>query len=459
MRAYAGSECAIQNAHLRKAYVRNCRLRLAWEENRFSMSRWVPGFSYTSLPLILLLATVTGCYQASKGSPDEKTEATKETPKVTTVTTVKPKRMTLKWTTQGPGYLQAYEQTPIFAKIAGYVKKWHVDIGDRVTEGKILAELWIPEMEVELKQKEASVTQAESELKLAQQTVAVSEAEVRRTKSQYERLAQLFKNKGIENEEQVEESKFAYEASVARRDAAKADVGVKEALSEVARRNLEHIKTLLGYTKLRAPFDGVVTRRNINTDDFVQPPTAGKGEPLYVIERRDIMRVFVPVREEDAPWVTKGAASRVRVQALPGQEFNGEVTRTSYSLDRGSRTLLAEIDLPNSDDRLRPNMYAYAFITLEQPDALTLPASAVVTQGDITKGYEAFCFLVQGNKLRRVLVQVGTRTADRIQVLKKQEAASGTPRWVDFTGEEAVVQENAAALADGQTVAVSPAAK
>src|SRR5262249_7961136 len=205
--------------------------------------------------------------------------------------------------------------------IAGYVKKWHVDIGDHVTEGKTLAELWIPEMEVELKQKEASVMQAERELKLAQQTVAVSEAEVRRTKSQHERLAQLVKNK-IENEEQVEEAKFAFEASVARRDAAKAEVGVKEALAEVARRNLEHVKTLLGYTKLKAPFDGVVTRRNINTDDFVQPPTAGKGEPLYVVERRDMMRVFVPVPEADAPWVTKGVAARVRVQALPDQEFH-----------------------------------------------------------------------------------------------------------------------------------------
>src|SRR5262249_53382736 len=103
---------------------------------------------------IFLLAAFAGCYQASKGSPEQKSETTKETPKVTSVTTVKPKRMTLQWTTQGPGYVQAYEQTPMYAKIAGYVKKWHVDIGDHVTEGKTLAELWIPEMEVELKQKE-----------------------------------------------------------------------------------------------------------------------------------------------------------------------------------------------------------------------------------------------------------------------------------------------------------------
>jgi HlyD family secretion protein len=199
----------------------------------------------------------------------------------------------------------------------------------------------------------------------------------------------------------------------------------------------------------------VVTRRNINTDDFVQPPTAGKGEPLYVVERRDVMRVFVPVPETDAPWVGKGAQARVRVQALVGQEFNGKVARTSYSLDRTVRTLLAEIDLPNPDDRLRPNMYAYASITMEQPNVLTLPASAVVIQGDVTKGYDSYCFLVEEGKLRRTLVQTGTRVSGRVEVLKRQEKTGGAGRWLDFSGEELVVQENVASLSDGRTVTVS----
>src|SRR5262249_11748959 len=149
--------------------------------------------------------------------------------------------------------IQAFEQTPIFAKIAGYVKKWHVDIGDHVSQGKVLAELWIPEMEVELKQKEALVTEAEAKLKLAKETVKVEEAEVRRTKSVHERQAGLLKTKGLTDEEQVEEAKLGFEASVARRGMAQADVGVKTALLEVANKNHEHVKTLLGYTILRAP--------------------------------------------------------------------------------------------------------------------------------------------------------------------------------------------------------------
>src|SRR5262249_21966960 len=162
----------------------------------------------------------------------------------------------------------------------------------------------------------------------------------------------------------------------------------------------------LAYTKLTAPYDGVVTRRHINTGDFVQPATGAKGEPLYVVERRDPVRVFVEVPEADAGWVGKGAQARVRVPVLQGPGLAGEVARTSYALDGTARTLVAEIDLPNPNDRLRPGMYASASITAEHPDALTLPAAAVLTQGDVTQGYQSFCFLVDDGKVRRTPVQL-----------------------------------------------------
>jgi len=421
-----------------------------------SWHRW-PRFFSALVITATLLVVAGGCYQASKGSPQQKNEASPESERRESSqsgTVINPKRMTLQWTCQGPGYIQAYEQTPMFAKIAGYVEKWHADIGDHVSRGKILAELRIPELDVELKQKEALVTQAKAELRLAQETVAAAEAEYRRMKSQHERLARIGQS-GTIDKEQVEEAKLGFEASTARRDMAQADVEVKAARLEVAKQNRDQVETLRGYKKLMAPFDGVVTRRNINTDDFVQPPTAGKGEPLYVVERRDTVRVFVPVAETDAPWVGKGADARVRVQALAGQEFQGKVARTSYSLDRASRTLLAEIDLPNANDRLRPNMYAFAVINLEQPNTLTLPDSAVVTQGDVTKGFEAFCFVVEEGKLRRTLVQIGIRAGGRIQVLKKLVPAAGTLRWVDFTGDELIVQDNGPSLSEGQTVTTS----
>ena len=170
------------------------------------------------------------------------------------------------------------------------------------------------------------------------------------------------------------------------------------AVSQAAAKRMQ---ALLDYSTLRAPFDGVVSRRNINTGDFVKPPNAVAETPLYVIEHRDLMRVFVEIPEADSVWVKAGTAARIRIPILHGVEYCAAVKRMAYSLKRQSRTLLAEIDLPNRQDLLRPGMYAYAAIRIERPNVLTLPASAVATKGNVNQGYEDFCFLVENGKVRR----------------------------------------------------------
>jgi RND family efflux transporter MFP subunit len=416
---------------------------------------------------------------------------------------VKPERTTLRRVVRQPGYVEAFEQTPIFSKLAGYVRKWHADMGDRVKKGDVLAELRVPEMEVEVKQKEALVQQAEAERRQAQEMAAAAEAslksaeakvkeaqssrlraeaEYKRTKSQSERLARVG-GSGVIDKEAVEEARYGFEAaeaglaevearvksaqatrdeSAAKLSKAKADVSVAEAHLAVARDNQDQAKALLEYATLTAPYDAVVTHRNVNTGDFVQPPTGTKAEPLYVVERRDVVRVVVEVPEADAAWVAKGAPSRVRVPVLNGQEFAGPVARTSYALDRTSRTLVAEVDLPNPKDRLRPGMYVTATVTAEHPDVMTLPASAVLTQGDVTQGYQSYCFLVSNGRVRRTPVEIGARGTDRVEVLKKQTrpAKSGEEGvWEDFTGQETVVRDNVSALRDGQAVTIASEAK
>jgi multidrug efflux pump subunit AcrA (membrane-fusion protein) len=411
---------------------------------------------------------------------------------------VKPESMTLRRTVRQPGQIQAFEQTPIFSRLAGYVRKWHVDIGDHVKGGDLLAELWVPEMEVEVNQKKALVQQAEAEVKQAKETAAAAEAslksaeakvkeaesskhrataEYKLRKSQYDRLAQLGSG-GVIDKEAVAETRYGVEAAeaglreveakvtsaeatrdeaAAKVGKARADVSVAEAHLEVAQQNRDHAKTMLDYARLTAPYDGVVTRRHVNTGDFVQPATGAKAEPLYVIDRRDKVRIFVEVPEADAAWVNNGAKVQIRVQVLKGQEFTGEVARTSYALDRTSRTLIAEIDLPNPKDQLRPGMYASATIIAEHPGVMTLPASAVMTQGDVTLGYQSYCFMVEDGKLRRTPVEIGGRATDRVEVLKKQSrpATPGTEgAWDGFTGQEVVVQGNLSGLSDGQLVSV-----
>jgi multidrug efflux pump subunit AcrA (membrane-fusion protein) len=446
-----------------------------------------------------LLALAAGCNQASKGSSEDSAPAGAEQPALS-VAVVKPERTTLHRSVRQPGQIQAFEQTPIFSKIAGYVRKWHVDIGAHVNKGELLAELWVPEMAIEVKQKKALVQQAEAEIRQAQETAAAAqaslksaqakvteaessrrraEAEYQWRKGQHERLVRVGST-GVLDKEAVAEARYATEAaeagleeveakiksvmavrdeSEAKLKKAQADVMVAEAHLAVAKENRDHAQTLLEYAKLTAPYDGVITRRHVNTGDFVQPATGTKPEPLYVVERQDLVRVFVEVPEADAGWVNQGAKAQVRVQVLKGQHFTGTVARTSYSLDRMARTLVAEIDLPNPKDQLRPGMYASATITAEHPDVMTLPAAAVMTQGDVTQGYQSYCFIVEDARVRRTPVEIGARGADRIEVLRKRakpNESGGQEGWERFSGQETVVRGDLSSLTDGQVVTIAP---
>jgi RND family efflux transporter MFP subunit len=403
-----------------------------------------------------LLAVAAGCNQSAKDSPTGSAPGGAQ-PSLS-VTVVKPERATLSRTVRQPGQIQAFEQTPVYSKLAGYVRKWYVDIGDRVKKGDLLAELSVPEMEVEVKQKQALVQQATAQIEQARAAVLAAQAQLERSKSQYDRLERAGKN-GVLDRDSVEETRLGYEASKASLEKAKADLKVADASLLVAQENWSHAKTLLEYAKFTAPYDGIVTRRNVNTGDFVQPATGMKSEPLYVVGRRDIVRVFVEVPEADAGWVNKGAKAHIRVQVLKGQDFTAAVARTSYALDRTARTLIAEIDLPNPKDQLRPGMYASAAITAEHPDVVTLPASAVMTQGDVTQGYQSYCFLVEDGKVRRAPVEIGARGTDRVELLRMQaRPAKPGEQGVSeaVTGQEAVVADNLSALSDGRAVSVAP---
>jgi multidrug efflux pump subunit AcrA (membrane-fusion protein) len=177
----------------------------------------------------------------------------------------------------------------------------------------------------------------------------------------------------------------------------------------------------------------------------------------------DTVRIFVSVPETDSDWVRIGAPVTVRVQALQGQEFKAQVTRTAWAMNRTTRTLLTEVDLPNPEvpklgRRLRPGMYAYATIEAEWPDVLTLPASAVQTEGDVTVGYQTFCYLVEDGRVKRTQIEMGARNDQLVEVLRKRvpETKPGEgPRWEAFAGTEQVVRGDLSGLKDGQAVSLA----
>jgi len=403
----------------------------------------------TYLACCTILLVGTAC---SRRSPDAPPSGAAPAPAPVAATTVKVERRTLQTQVVQPGEIEAFRRAPIYARVSGYVAKVHVDIGDRVKKGAMLAELTVPEMDADLCQKEAHVVRADAEVKLARETVAVADADHRRHKGQYDRLVKIGKT-GVIDDENVAETKHGCDASKARCDMALAQVAVKEAQVIVAKAERDQAKALLGYATIVAPFDGVVTRRSVDPGHFAHPAATGsaRGEPLFVVEQTDPVRIFIDVPEGDAGMIAAGTPAKVQVMALRNREFTGTVTRSAWSLDAKTRTLRTEVDLPNDEGLLRPGMYAYVRLSLEHKRVLSVPAAAVVKQGEQT-----YCFRMENGKAVRFAVRTGARTGQFVELVKKQ-ARPAKPgeegAWEDFTEQEALIHATGGApLVDGQPV-------
>jgi RND family efflux transporter MFP subunit len=395
----------------------------------------------------------------------------------------KPQLKTLVLSTTQPGRIEAFEEAPLFARVPGYVEKVHVDIGDRVEKDQVLATIAVPELRDDLNQKDALVAQAAAEVKQAEAAVegakaavksaeakvaqaeagiARTDADVARYAAEHKRVQELAANRSVTEklvdetlqqlraaEASQKEAKSAVVSASATLDearvkvqAAESDVAAAAARLKVAEANRARADTLLAFAELKAPFAGVVTRRQIDTGHYVGPPSNSAAAPLLVVAQTDQVRVFVDVPELEAAWVTsgeKGDAAEIRVQALGTQATKARVTRSGWSIDPSNRSLRTEIDVPNADGVLRPGMFATATIVLEErPDVLALPATAVVREGT-----EAFCCVVVDGKIERRKIELGLRSGGEIEV------RSG------IAPDQAVVVSPVASLKPGQPVEVT----
>ena len=401
---------------------------------------------------VLTLILAPGCNRPSVGAPQ--TNATAPTASAATVQIVKPLRKTVKHQVDQPGFnIEAFQETALYSKIAGYVGKWNVDIGDPVHKNDLLAVLSVPEMNVDLNQKQAAVRQAAAQIKQSKATVLTAQAQLDRSKSQYERLARVGRT-GVMDQESIDETRLGYESARAALAKAKADVETVEAQLEVAKANLDYANTMLDYAKIRAPYDGVVTQRNVNTGDLVQPAAGGaKGRAIYVVNQINPVRVFVNVPGTDAPWIKDGDAVSLEIQGAGGQVIQGRVTRNARSLNPQARTLRTEIDLPNPDGKLLPGMYVQARIIVQHENVWTLPESALVAEGDQT-----FCYRIEDGKAVRTPLQMGLKGNGLVEVLMKQtpvSLSSSEQQWTAINGEEEIVASDAASLTNGQPVHVA----
>lgn len=325
-------------------------------------------------------------------------------------------RGTLASTLTVAGQFQPYQEVDLHAKVSGYIRRISVDIGDRVRQGQVLAVLEAPELRDQVQGAAAEVRHSQSEIGRAQSEVTRAQSDYSAVHSAYQRLTEAAKEKpGLIAEQELDDARARDEAAQAQIGAAKASLDSMQQQLGVSRADEQRLETLSGYTSIIAPFTGVVTMRYADTGALIQAGTASNTQsmPVVRVAQSDVLRLRMPVPEADVPYIRAGEPVQVRVNAT-GRTMSGTIVRFARALDPGTRTMLAEVDVPNPGLTLNPGMYAETTLQLQQKDdALILPTQAVMHSGD-----EDYVLALDGaSRVVRRKVNLGVQTSDRTEVL------------------------------------------
>ena len=434
----------------------------------------------TLLILGVFLSQFTGCRQSEQSHKPTKSASGK----TAGITVMHPERRDIRKTVIQPGTIEAFEVTPVYSRISGYVEKYRYDIGDRVRKGDILIDMWIPDFVQTLSQKAAFVHRAEVQIDVAQSALRAAEsklltAEARivsaragvkraqagyaRWESEYKRLDQLVTQLVLDVQVRDETYRQFEEAAairdqadalvtettsdrdmaIANRDKARVDVEAARADLEVARADEREARVNVEYGQIKSPYPGVITQRNVSPGDYLQPGGGSNGRPLFVLEQTDPVRVFVGVPELASSFIHDGDKALIHFQALWGSTREGKVVRSGYSLNPSTRTLQTEVDIPNSDDHLHPGWYVTVSITIDRKQVWTLPSNAIGLQGQ-----RNYVYLQVNGKPVRTPVIIGPSDDTHTEVAQKYSPVGNTNSWPRFDGTETVLVGNLDVLAE-----------
>ena len=284
-----------------------------------------------------------------------------------------------------PGSLQGYVQSPIYARVPGYVKKWHKDIGSRVRKGEVLAELETPETEEQLSQAVAARQQAAASLELAKSTEA--------------RWLAL-RSKDAVSQQEVDEKRSNTTQAVA-------FLGSAEA-------NVQRLKQLTNFKSLVSPTDGVITRRNVDTGDLVDAGAAGGiARALFVVTQTDPLRLYVNVPQTYAQQIKSGQTVMVSQAELRGQKFEGKLARTAASIDPLTRSMQVEISLPNKSGILLPGAFVQVDLPLQSKATLTIPNNALIIRAGAIK----VAVVDAEKRVKMQVVTLGRNLGEQVEVM------------------------------------------
>jgi RND family efflux transporter MFP subunit len=282
------------------------------------------------------------------------------------------------------GIFQPYQEVDVHGKVSGYIRRINVDIGDRVHQGETLAVLEVPELQAQVAGAEAGVHRSEQDITRLESEAVRAQAMYTDAHAAYLRLKKASEQQpGLIAEQELDDAAARDQSAAAQVDAAKSAISVAHQQLDVSKAERLHANTLSEYVTITAPFNGVVTMRYADTGALIAAGTteSTSAQPIVRLAQSDVLRLRMPVPEEDVALVREGSTVKVHIQAT-GEEFTGKVIRYTREVSTDTRTMLTEVDVNNPTLALTPGMYADVTFTLQQKDnALVVPTSAVM-QGD-----------------------------------------------------------------------------
>jgi len=277
-----------------------------------------------------------------------------------------------------PGDMQPIVESPIFARADGYLKTRLVDIGDRVKKGQVMAEIETPELDQQITQAHATLSQATSTIAELKADLALASANLSLSQVTRDRWQKLLA-KGAVSRQESDEKEADFEVKQAQKQKAEASLTTSQDTIRASEANLHRLEELKGFARVTAPFDGVVTARNVDVGTLINAGNGGAAREMFRVAQIQPLRVFVNVPQTYVEQIRAGQLAELRVQEKPGQVFPASVTNVSDSLDSNSRAMLVILETPNAGDVLFPGMYAQVrFISPRAKRALRISGDTVV---------------------------------------------------------------------------------
>ena len=284
-----------------------------------------------------------------------------------------------------PSTLQAFVESPIFARTNGYLRKWYHDIGSHVEKGELLADIETPEVDQQLQQARADLVTAQANERLSQITST--------------RYSELLKTDGVSKQEV---------------DNANGDLEAKQAITQSAAANVRRLEELKSFQRVYAPFSGVLTQRNVDIGTLINAGNGGTSQQLFFLAQTDPMRAYVNVPEAYAPSIRRGLGAYLELTQFPGTRFQGQVVRTAEAIDLSTRTLLTEVDVPNRSGQLLPGGYAQVHLLVNvKHERLLVPVNALLFRSE---GLRAVV-IDSNHKVRLQPVEIGRDFGTSLEVV------------------------------------------